>query len=364
MVLPADSAFATAAPGLEGATRDGRRPGRIRRLTDAGPAVVLGVLGVGAVLIVDAVVGQGALVWAALLGLGGVGLLWRQADEAQRERWLDTSGRVDPVRVVLGNGGWAAYLRLLAGVLLIVGALVLLSVRDGGSYGMAGEVILVSLLAVVGIGVVVGPWIYRLAADLTAERAERVRTQDRADVAAHLHDSVLQTLALIQKNANDGPLVGRLARSQERDLRTWLYSGESADDSTVAGALRRVAAHVEDAHGIPVELVVVGDLAHVDAVTPVVRAAGEAITNAAKHAGVDRVDVYAEVTDSAVTVFVRDRGVGFDPTSIPDDRYGVRQSIHDRMARHGGTAEIRSSPGEGTEVRLHLPVTPGGNDDQ
>lgn len=364
MVLPADSAFATAAPGLEGATREGRRPGRIRRLTDAGPAVVLGVLGVGAVLIVDAVVGQGALVWAALLGLGGVGLLWRQADEAQRERWLDTSGRVDPVRVVLGNGGWAAYLRLLAGVLLIVGALVLLSVRDGGSYGMAGEVVLVSLLAVVGIGIVVGPWIYRLAADLTAERAERVRTQDRADVAAHLHDSVLQTLALIQKNAHDGPLVGRLARSQERELRSWLYSGESADDSTVAGALRRVAAHVEDAHGIPVELVVVGDLAHVDAVAPVVRAAGEAITNAAKHAGIDRVDVYAEVTSSAVTVFVRDRGVGFDPTSIPDDRYGVRQSIHDRMARHGGTAEIRSSPGEGTEVRLHLPVTPGGTDDQ
>lgn len=363
LVLPADSAFQTAAPGIEGATRDGRRPGRIRRLTDVGPAVVLGALGVGAVLLVDAVIGQGALFWAALLGIGGVGLLWRQADEAQRERWLDSSGRVDPVRVVLGNGGWAAYARLLAGVVLIVGALVLLSVREGGSYGMAGDVALVSLLAVVGIGVVVGPWIYRLAADLTAERAERVRTQDRADVAAHLHDSVLQTLALIQKNAHDGHLVGRLARSQERDLRAWLYSGDSTDESTVAGALRRVAARIEDAHGIPVELVVVGDLPYDDAVTPVIRASGEAVTNAARHAGVDRVDVYAEVTDSAVTVFVRDRGVGFDPTTIPEDRFGVRQSIHDRMARHGGTAEIRSSPGEGTEVRLHLPVAPGGTDD-
>ena len=366
LVLPADSAFETAAPGIEGASRDGRRPGRIRRLTDVGPAVVLAALGVGSVLLVDAVIGQGAVFWAALLGIGGIALLWRQADEAQRERWLDTTGRVDPVRVVLGSGGWASYARLVAGVALIVGALVLLSVRDGGSYGLAGDVTIVSLLAVVGIGIVVGPWIYRLAADLTAERAERVRTQDRADVAAHLHDSVLQTLALIQKNAHDGPLVARLARSQERDLRAWLYSEESTDESTVAGALRAIAASVEDAHGVAVEMVVVGDRPYGESLTPVVRATGEAITNAAKHAGVDRVDVYAEVTDEAVDVFVRDRGVGFDPSAVPDDRYGVRHSIRDRMTRHGGTAEIRSEPGQGTEVRLHLSTlhrTKSGDDD-
>ncbi len=366
LVLPADSAFETAAPGIEGASRGGRRPGRIRRLTDVGPAVVLAALGVGAVLLVDAVVGQGAVFWAALLGLGGIALLWRQADEAQRERWLDTTGRVDPVRVVLGSGGWASYVRLVAGVALIVGALVLLSVRDGGSFGLAGDVAIVSLLAVAGIGIVVGPWIYRLAADLTAERAERVRTQDRADVAAHLHDSVLQTLALIQKNSHDAPLVARLARSQERDLRAWLYSEESTDESTVAGALRAIAASVEDAHGVAVELVVVGDLPYGEPLTPVVRATGEAITNAAKHAGVDRVDVYAEVTDEAVDVFVRDRGVGFDPSAVPDDRYGVRHSIRDRMVRHGGTAEIRSEPGQGTEVRLHLSTlhrTKSGDDD-
>ncbi len=366
LVLPADNAFETAAPGIEGATRDGRRPGRIRRLTDVGPAVVLAALGVGSVLLVDAVFGQGAVFWAALLGIGGIALLWRQADEAQRERWLDSTGRVDPVRVVLGSAGWASYARLVAGVALIVGALVLLAVREGGSFGLAGDVAIVSLLAVVGIGIVVGPWIYRLAADLTAERAERVRTQDRADVAAHLHDSVLQTLALIQKNAHDGPLVARLARSQERDLRAWLYSEESTDESTVAGALRAIAAAVEDAHGVAVELVVVGDRPYGEPLTPVVRATGEAITNAAKHAGVDRVDVYAEVTDEAVDVFVRDRGVGFDPSEVPDDRYGVRHSIRDRMARHGGTAEIRSEPGQGTEVRLHLSTlhrTKSGDDD-
>ena len=364
MVLPADSAFAQDAPGLEGASRDGRRPGRIRRWADVGPLQALAALGLGAVLLLDAVFGQGGLFLAALLGVGGVALLWRQADEAQQERWLDRTGRVDPVRVVLGSGGWAAYSRLVLGLLLIVGALVLVSLRGGSSFALARDVTLVSLLAVAGIGIVVGPWIYRLAADLTAERAERVRTQDRADVAAHLHDSVLQTLALIQKNAHDATAVARLARSQERDLRGWLYRGDSTDERTVAGALRRVAAAVEDGHGVAVEVVVVGDLPYAEALTPVVRAAGEALTNAAKHAGVDRVDLYAELTDAGISVFVRDRGVGFDPAEVPEDRYGVRQSIHDRMTRHGGDAEIRSAPGEGTEVRLHLPVTAGGTDDQ
>jgi signal transduction histidine kinase len=214
------------------------------------------------------------------------------------------------------------------------------------------------------LGVVVGPWIYRLAADLTAERAERVRSQDRADVAAHLHDSVLQTLALIQKNSHDGPLVARLARSQERDLRAWLYSEESTDETTVAGALRRMAATIEDAHGVSVEVVAVGDRAYSETLSAAVKAAGEAVTNAAKHAGVDRIDVYAEITDETVDVFVRDRGVGFDPEVVAEGRYGLQHSIRDRMDRHGGTAEVRSTPGEGTEVRLHLPVTTGDTDDQ
>ncbi|WP_249423925.1 ATP-binding protein [Nocardioides coralli] len=363
LVLPSDNAFETAAPGIEGASREGRRPGRLRRLGDVGPAVVLAVLGVGALLLVNAVVGQGVLLWAALLGVGGIALLWRQADEAQRERWLDSTGRVDPVRVVLGDGGWASYARIGAGLLLVVGALALVALREG-SLELAGDVVGLALLAVIGIGIVVGPWIYRLAAELTAERAERVRTQDRADVAAHLHDSVLQTLALIQKNAHDGPTVARLARAQERDLRAWLYVGESTDESTVAGALRRVAAAVEDAHGVAVELVVVGDRPWDETVGAVVRATGEALTNAAKHAGVDRVDVYAEVSGASVDVFVRDRGAGFDPDAVPADRYGLRHSVHERMARHGGSVEVRSTPGEGTEVRLHLPTTGGPDDDQ
>jgi signal transduction histidine kinase/phage shock protein PspC (stress-responsive transcriptional regulator) len=354
LVLPPDSPFVTEAPGLESATRGGRRSGRIRRLGDIGPGVALAALGFGAVLLVEAVLGRAAVFWPALLAVVGVALLWRQADEAQRERWLDSTGRIEPARVVLGNGGWAAYARLAAGGVLLVLALVLFTLR-GGSVQMARDVTVAALLAVAGIAIVVGPWVYRLAADLTAERAERVRTQERADLAAHLHDSVLQTLALIQKNAGDGAVVARLARAQERDLRGWLFAGESAAGDTVAGALRSAAAGVEDAHGVSVEVVAVGDGDLTDELRPIVAAAGEAVANAARHAGTGRVDVYAEVTPDAVEVFVRDRGRGFDPETLPDDRHGVRHSIIDRMRRHGGTAEVRSAPGEGTEVRLHLP---------
>jgi signal transduction histidine kinase/phage shock protein PspC (stress-responsive transcriptional regulator) len=354
LVLPADSRFEAQAPGLESASRGGRRPARGRRLGDVGPAVALAALALGAVLVLQAVFGRAAVFWPVFLGVIGIALLWRQADDAQRERWLDTTGRVDPVKVVLGSGGWAAYGRLAAGVALVVTSLGLFAFH-GGSVSVARDVAVSALLAVVGIAIVVGPWIYRLASDLSAERAERVRTQERADVAAHLHDSVLQTLALIQKNADDGPAVARLARAQERDLRSWLYSGESQDESTVASALRQAAAAVEDAHGISVDVVTVGDCDLEEPLRPVVAATREALTNAAKHAGTARVDVYAEVCDETVEVFVRDRGRGFDPDAVPDDRLGVRRSIIDRMARHGGAAEVRSTPGEGTEVRLRLP---------
>ena len=356
LLLPADSHFEAAAPGIESATRGGRRPGRVRRLTDVGPAIALGALGLGAVLMLEALLGRGVVFWPLLVGAVGIGLLWRQADEAQRERWRDGAGRIDPVRVVLGNGGWASYARLAGGLLLVVLALVLYALR-GGSLSLARDAVTAALLAVAGLALVVGPWVWRLASDLTEERTERVRTQERADVAAHLHDSVLQTLALIQRSADDPTTVSRLARGQERDLRAWLYSGESTDASTVAGALRAVAARVEDEYAVTVEVVTVGDCPFDEGLRPLVQAAGEAVTNAAKHAGTGLVDVYAEVHERAVEVFVRDRGPGFDPEAVPDDRYGVRASIVGRMERHGGRAEVRSVTGEGTEVRLHLDRT-------
>ncbi len=174
-------------------------------------------------------------------------------------------------------------------------------------------------------------------------------------MAAHLHDSVLQTLALIQKNAHDSTTVARLARSQERDLRQWLFEAETSDATTLAGALKEMAADVEAQHDVVVDVVTVGDCDLDEALRPIVLAAREAVVNVAKHAGTQRADVYAETTPGAVDVFVRDRGRGFDVDQVADDRYGVRHSILDRMTRHGGTAEVRSTPGEGTEVRLHLP---------
>jgi signal transduction histidine kinase len=354
LVLPGDSLYHHDAPGLESAARQGRRPGRIRRLADSGPAIALVALGLGMVLTAEAIFGNGIVIWALVLAVLGFGLLWRQADEAQRNRWLDQSDRLNPARAVFGGGGWAAYVRVGAGFVLVVSAVALFAIRHGRLSDVY-DVLISAALGVVGLGITLGPWMWRLTNDLAAERAERVRTQERADLAAHLHDSVLQTLALIQKNAGDAPTVTRLARSQERDLRAWLFDASPAGDRTLTGALREVVREIEDTYGVDVELVTVGDVELADSLTPILAATREAATNAAKHAGTPSVDVYAEVSRDRLEVFVRDRGRGFDPEAVPPDRQGVRNSILDRMTRHGGTAEIRSGSEVGTEVRLTLP---------
>jgi len=355
MFLPSDAAFESSTPGLESASRTGKRPGRQRRFTDLGGAIALGALGLGLVFTVEAVLGRGAVMIPVLLACAGMALLWRQADEAQRERWFDPSGRLDLFRTVFGSGTAASYVRVAAGVVLVLVAGLLFTLGQG-SPALSREAWIAGLLGIAGVGVAIGPWVFRLASDLGAERAERIRTQERADMAAHLHDSVLQTLALIQRSAHDPATVARLARSQERELRSWLYTGEQADADTLAGALRELAARVEDEHGVVVDVVTVGDCDAMERVRPLVQAAREAVVNAAKHAGTSRVDVYAECSPGEVEVFVRDRGVGFDPEAVPEDRLGVRNSIVDRMVRHGGRATVRSAPGEGTEVRLAVPT--------
>ena len=188
---------------------------------------------------------------------------------------------------------------------------------------------------------------------LAAERAQRIRSDERAEVAAHLHDSVLQTLALIQRRATE-PAVGSLARSQERELRNWLYGAAHASAETLAGALEKVCADIEERQQVQVELVTVGDSSLTESIGALVSAAGEAITNAAKFSGVDKVSVYAETEGDEARVFVRDRGRGFDPDSVTGDRRGLRDSIIGRMERHGGTATITSAAGEGTEVALSV----------
>ncbi|MDQ6641051.1 MAG: PspC domain-containing protein [Actinomycetota bacterium] len=354
LVLPADPHFRDEAPGLSAATRQGKRQRRSAPLADLGPLVAMGAIALGIVALVAGLTGGAVLLWPLVLGAIGIGVLWRQADEAQRERWLDSTGRIDPLRAIVGSGGWASYARIIAGVVFLVGAIVLFAVR-GGDFGVARNAVIAALLAVLGVALMIGPWLIRLSSDLTEERTERIRSQERADVAAHLHDSVLQTLALIQKSADDPVAVARLARSQERDLRSWLYTSEIADGTTFAAALRQAAAEVEDHFGVPVEVVCVGDRALPEAVRPLVLAAREAMVNAAKHSGAGQVDVYAETTEAGIEVFVRDRGTGFAPGTVADDRHGVRDSIIDRMRRHGGEATVRSTVDEGTEVRLHLP---------
>ena len=218
----------------------------------------------------------------------------------------------------------------------------------------ARDVVLAVIAVVVVLGVIFAPWVLRLVRSLTEERSERIRSQERAEVAAHLHDSVLQTLALVQRS-DDPREVAALARRQERELRAWLAGRPAPGQAArLAPALEAAAADVEENHGVPVEVVVVGDRELDPAVEAVVAAAREAMTNAAKFGGGSTVDVYAESTPAALQVFVRDRGPGFDPAAVPADRRGVRESIVGRMERHGGRARISSSPDGGTEVELVL----------
>jgi signal transduction histidine kinase len=258
----------------------------------------------------------------------------------------------------------------LAGTGVAVAAAAI-SISGTGEPGTAGAVAMFSIL-VAGllslVGVVVFPWLFLLTRTVTRERAARVRAEERAAVATHLHDSVLQVLTLIHKRAGDPDEVVRLARRSERELRGWLYgeaagaaaTGDQQAEQDLAAALREVAAEVEDRHGVAVELVTVGTLSLDERSRAVVGAATEALTNAAKHAGTAHVSMFSEVADGEVVVRVRDRGRGFDRAAAGGpDRHGLTDSIVGRMGRNGGTATIRTAPGAGTEVELRLPVTLG-----
>jgi signal transduction histidine kinase len=218
-----------------------------------------------------------------------------------------------------------------------------------------------AVAVLIGVVLVVGPGVSRLVHALVAERRERIRADERAEVAAHLHDSVLQTLALVQRRADQPREVVRLARMQERELRAWLLSGDSPAASasattSVGAALEEIAAVIEAEHGVPVEVVRVRDHP-VDGTEPLLAAAREAILNAARHSGASEVSVYLEVEADQATVFVRDRGHGFQPEAVPTDRGGISHSIVGRMARAGGRAVIRSSADGGTEIELVLPLS-------
>ena len=343
------------APGLESATRNGMRDQtRPKRRIDWGMLLALAALGAGLLWIVQST-GLGIssqLFWPVAFACAGAALVWRQADSAQQRRWRAEAGGRAWLAPFIARGGWPALVRVIVG-LGLVGAAFGIVIAQQSQIEKLPEVLAMTTMALAGLGIVLAPWLYRSRTALNQARAEKVRADARADMAAHLHDSVLQTLALIQRQADDPKAVQQLARRQERELRTWLY-GEEPQTETLKVALMAAAAEVEDEWAVPVEVVMVGDCDTSEALQALVRATREAMVNAAKHSGADKVDVYAEVDEERVEVFVRDRGQGFDVDAVADDRMGVKGSIINRMARHGGTATLRSEPGYGTEVRLEI----------
>ncbi len=286
-----------------------------------------------------------ALVWPVTLIAVGASLIWHQSQQRPREEETGDVGARERRTVELGP---AARTRVLFGVLLILGGgLVFLSL-SGAVAGASDFLAVIFVMLVAGLTIFAPLWL-RFA----RERTERIRSQERAEVAAHLHDSVLQTLALVQRRADDPRAVATLARRQERELRAWL-NGTPNGAATLAAALRAAAAEVEEAHRTEIEVVTVGDRDLSPAVEAIAAAAREALTNAAKFAPDTGISLFAEIGPEHVEVFVRDRGPGFDMAAVPADRRGLRESITARLQRHGGRAAIHTAPGQGTEVELVL----------
>lgn len=302
--------------------------------------VVLGVLGRTSSL--------GQFFLPIVLACVGGALVWRQAGEDERARWrrLSTTSLTSTAQDRVGVA------RLVGGVGLVVAGAVLV-LAHGGSVGQLRDALLATVVVAIGFALITGPFWMRAVSELGQERRARVRAQEREELAAHVHDSVLQTLALIQRNADAPREVARLARGQERELRTLLYHARPAA-GLFSAALHEAVAEVEDDYAVTVDEVVVGDAPLDDALGAMVAAAREAMVNAAKHAGVAGVSLYAELDAREVSVFVRDRGRGFDPDTVPDDRQGLRGSITARVERHGGTVRVRTGPDQGTEIELRM----------
>ncbi len=299
----------------------------------------------------------GFISWPTVLAAGVLVLVWRNAGEPERA-FMDSD--VAPLlgADTHGHGRRWLIVRVVVGIAIAACGIGLL-VR-GHTTSAALRPVGGAALVVAATVVIFGPWWLHLVRDLLVERQARVRAEERAQMAAHVHDSVLQTLALIQRFAGEPHDVVRLARAQERELRSWLFEGKPpgaiGEDATVlsegVGHLQR---QVEADHGIAVQVVLVGDCELDDALRALLEAAKEATVNAAKWSGVDQVSFYAEVEADTVMLYVRDRGKGFDPDAVPEGRQGIAQSIKARVARFGGSAVIRSAPGEGAEVQLSMP---------
>jgi signal transduction histidine kinase len=332
-----------------------------RALTDRrGIALAVGLASLlVVVLLIASAVGAswlGSLAWPLLITVGGGALIWRNAPEEEQASMqhlvapmLGLAGPSKPGRLVA---------RIVLAILLLVSGLAIL--LSGHPTRAALRPLGGVTFLVAAIVLILGPWWLRIARDLVVERQARVRAEERADIAARVHDSVLQTLALIQRRADQPQQVVQLARAQERELRSWLFDGRApgslpGQDMTLAAGVRLIQQEVEEQHGVAVEAVTVADCELDDDLEALLAAAREATVNAAKWSGAAVVSLFAEVEPARVTVFVRDRGQGFDPAAVPADRKGLAESVRARMTRRAGTAAIRSAPGEGTEVSLTMP---------
>jgi signal transduction histidine kinase len=295
-----------------------------------------------------------SFIWPVAIAGAGLILIWRNADQDEQAM---VQNLVQPVVGLTAKSRRTGFIiRLTVAVILLAGGIAALqSAHENIALlkPLAGVALLISAVVVL-----LGPWWLRIARDLVVERQARVRAEERADIATRVHDSVLQTLALIQRRADQPQQVIALARAQERELRSWLFDGRppgSIDEATtLAGGIRLIQQEVEAQHGVAVEAVTVGDCALDDDLATLLAAAREATVNAVKWSGAPVVSLFAEVEPAEVSVFVRDRGKGFDPAAVAADRKGLAESVRARMARRGGVANIRSAPGEGTEVSLSM----------
>jgi signal transduction histidine kinase len=285
-----------------------------------------------------AAIGLALLLLAAIAVLNGLGLPW----------FVQAASALAAVGVFFI---WRRRQPLPGALFLSSAALVVLTAGEGGT----GGPLLTPAAFAGGLLLVVGPWLWRSVQERDAERTRRIRSEERAEVAARVHDSVLQTLALVQREADDPRRVAQLARRQERELRAWLFPGELSKDETLVGAIGNAAAEIEELHGVRVEVASAGNAPLDDDAQAVVLAAREAMANAARFSGAEEISVYAEAGPDAISVFVRDRGGGFDRASVPAERRGLAESIEGRMTRHGGSATVTSAPGKGTEIELVLP---------
>ena len=289
-----------------------------------------------------------------ILVLGGGVMVWRTFGPDQLSMPSRITGRT-PAR----SPGAAQWTGMLGGLLLITAGLGFWDWRTWGGAGSGSflPALIASVILVVGVLIVLIPLWLKLWSTADAAARDRAATEERARIAARIHDSVLQTLTVIQRQS-DQPEIAKLARTQERQLRQWLFgAGESVSTGTLFGGLRVASGEVEDMYGVQIRPVTVGEDLPVDnALMALLQAGRECMVNAAKHSGCDEVNVYCEVGRGVVELFVRDRGCGFDPETVPADRHGLRGSVIGRMREVGGTVTVDSGS-FGTEVTLHLNVS-------